>query len=135
MSFAFILASKMASELISGHLAYKTSSGSTYHQTPLPCTYVHKHAPWLHQQPCISWKFVLKTWLLVYSAIAGRLPMVHYSGTPLNGHPSTVDTHDIMDNSESCDCPSPLKSRHPTTPYNGQVLGYQLYPNSTSTPS
>ena len=27
-----------------------------------------------------------------------------YSGTPLNGHPSTADTHDITDNSESPDC-------------------------------
>jgi len=26
-----------------------------------------------------------------------------YSGTPLNGHPSTADTHDIRDNSESPD--------------------------------
>ena len=29
-----------------------------------------------------------------------------YSGTPLNGHPSTADTYDITDNSESPDCPS-----------------------------
>ena len=29
----------------------------------------------------------------------------NYSGTPLNGHPSIVDTHDITDNSESPDCP------------------------------
>ena len=29
-----------------------------------------------------------------------------YSGTPLNGHPSTADTHNITDNSESPDCPS-----------------------------
>ena len=29
-----------------------------------------------------------------------------YSGAPLNGHPSTADTHDIMDNFESPDCPS-----------------------------
>ena len=27
-----------------------------------------------------------------------------YSGTPLNGHPSTVDTYDITDNSECPDC-------------------------------
>ena len=47
-----------------------------------------------------------------------------YSGTPLNAHPSTVDTHNIRDNSESLDCPSihfilkqPLNSRHPTTLY------------------
>ena len=30
----------------------------------------------------------------------------NYSETLLNGHPSTADTHDIMDNSESPDCPS-----------------------------
>ena len=36
-----------------------------------------------------------------------RYVIVHkYSGTPLNGHPSTADTHDITDNSESPDCPS-----------------------------
>ena len=29
-----------------------------------------------------------------------------YSGTRLNEHPSTVDTHDIMDKSQSPDCPS-----------------------------
>jgi len=29
---------------------------------------------------------------------------VMYSGTPLYGHPSIADTHDIMDNSESPDC-------------------------------
>ena len=28
-----------------------------------------------------------------------------YSGTPLNGHPSIADTHDITDNSESPDSP------------------------------
>ena len=27
-----------------------------------------------------------------------------YSGTPLNGHPSTADTCNIMDNSECPDC-------------------------------
>ena len=26
---------------------------------------------------------------------------LNYSGTPLNEHPSTVNTHDITDNSES----------------------------------
>ena len=31
--------------------------------------------------------------------------LVEYSGTPLNGHPSKADTHDITDNSESPDCP------------------------------
>ena len=29
-----------------------------------------------------------------------------YSGTPLNGHPSKADTHNITDNSETPDCPS-----------------------------
>ena len=29
-----------------------------------------------------------------------------YSGTLLNRHPSTADTHDITDNSESPNCPS-----------------------------
>ena len=47
-----------------------------------------------------------------------------YSGTPLNECPSTVDTHDIMDNSESPDRFSidqkPLNSRHPATSYNAQ---------------
>ena len=28
---------------------------------------------------------------------------LEYSGTPLNGHPSTADTHDIMDSIESPD--------------------------------
>ena len=28
-----------------------------------------------------------------------------YSGTPLNGHPSKADIHDITDNSKSPDCP------------------------------
>ena len=32
--------------------------------------------------------------------------IAEYTGTPLNGHPSTADTHDITDNSESPDCPS-----------------------------
>ena len=30
--------------------------------------------------------------------------ITQYSGTPLNGHPSIADTHDITDNSESPDC-------------------------------
>ena len=29
-----------------------------------------------------------------------------YSGTLFNGHLSTADAHDIVDNSESPDCPS-----------------------------
>ena len=47
----------------------------------------------------------------------------------LNRHPSTADTHDIMDNSESPDChpftlvlKQPLNSGHPATPYNGQQI-------------
>ena len=32
------------------------------------------------------------------------LDLAIYSGTPLNGHPSKADTHDITDNSESPDC-------------------------------
>ena len=59
-----------------------------------------------------------------------------YSGNPLNGHLSTADTHDIMDNSESPDClfiyfKQPLNSRHPTIPYNGQLLRSQLYEKNT----
>ena len=55
-----------------------------------------------------------------------RLPI--YSETPLNGHSSIADTHDVTDNSESPDCLSihsilkqPLNSGHPATLYNGQV--------------
>ena len=29
-----------------------------------------------------------------------------YSRTPLNGHPSTADIHDAIDNSKNPDCPS-----------------------------
>ena len=41
-------------------------------------------------------------------ALFAHTPAVymHYSGTPLNGHPWKVDTHDITDNSETPDCPS-----------------------------
>ena len=38
--------------------------------------------------------------------VCKALTALVYSGTPLNGHPSTADTHDITDNSESPDCPS-----------------------------
>ena len=37
---------------------------------------------------------------------AAVVSLMSYSGTPLNGHPSKADTHDITDNSESPDCPS-----------------------------
>ena len=61
-----------------------------------------------------------------------------YSGTPLNRHPSTADTHDITDNSESLDYPSihfnilkqPLNSGHPATLYNRQFLQSRLYANN-----
>ena len=58
-----------------------------------------------------------------------------YSGTPLNGHPSKADTHDITDNSESPDC-SPIhfdtESGHLATPCNdGQLSRSQLYANNT----
>ena len=53
----------------------------------------------------------------------------YYGGTPLNGHPSTADTCDIMDNSECMDCISidfnifnPLSSGHPAIPYNRHLL-------------
>ena len=63
----------------------------------------------------------------------------HYSGTLLNRHPSTADTHNITDNFESPDCPSIrfntykqlLNSRHPATPYNRQFFGVKMYTNST----
>ena len=52
------------------------------------------------------------------------------SGTPLNGHPSTADTCDATDNSESTECNSidfntlkPLNNGHPATPYNGHLVG------------
>ena len=64
-----------------------------------------------------------------------------YSGTLLNRHPSTADTHDVMDNSESPDCPSftsilkqHLNSGHPATPYNRHFLRSQLYANNTQRP-
>ena len=54
--------------------------------------------------------------------------LVQYSGIPLNGHPSTADTHNITDNSESPDCPSihfntleTLNSGRPATPYSGHL--------------
>ena len=69
-----------------------------------------------------------------------RMPILNtvYSGTPLNGHPSTADTHDITDNSGSPDCPpftsilkQPMNSGHPATLYNGQLSQSQLYANNT----
>ena len=43
---------------------------------------------------CIAWYLVIMIFI------------IKYNGTPFNRHPSTGDTHDIMDNSESPDCPS-----------------------------
>jgi len=56
--------------------------------------------------------------------------------TVLNRQPSTADTHNIMDNSESSDCPyihfnkQPLKSGYPATLYNQQFLSSQLNANN-----
>ena len=48
-----------------------------------------------------AWMVDIKVFLL--SSCIKNQPL--YSGTPPNGHPSKADTHDIMDNSESPDCP------------------------------
>ena len=50
--------------------------------------------------------FVLKLLEDLIIRINGLLSTYMYSGTPLNGHPSTADTHDIMDSSESPNYPS-----------------------------
>ena len=64
--------------------------------------------------------------------------IIVYSGTPLNGHPSTADTHDITDNSEvptilpfTSVLKQLLNTGYPTTPYNGQLSRFQLYANNT----
>ena len=61
-----------------------------------------------------------------------------YSGTPLNGHPSTVDTHDITKVPTVLPFTSilkqPLNSGHPTTPYNKQFSWSQLYASNTQQP-
>jgi len=49
------------------------------------------------------------TTLKLAKANEGAFPSYNrYSGTPLNGHPSTVESHDITDsgNSETPNCPS-----------------------------
>ena len=77
--------------------------------------------------------------LWLYSCIVGwtqvKYAWLYYSGTPLNGHPSTVDTHDIVKVPIVLPFTSilkqPLNSRHPITPYNGQFLCFQLYTNNT----
>ena len=55
--------------------------------------------------------------------------VIQYSGTPLNGHPSTADTCDITDNSECPDCISidfnifkPPQQRTPRYSYNGHLF-------------
>ena len=58
---------------------------------------------------CLGLDSILACLLLLnlWPHILAPLPSIRrYSGTPLNGHPSTADTHDITDNSESPDCPS-----------------------------
>ena len=40
--------------------------------------------------------------------IATHSTLGSYSGTSLNGHPSIADTYNIIDNSDSPDCPSIL---------------------------
>ena len=66
------------------------------------------------------WSYVAAT-----EASSALLPqVVYYSGTPLNGHPSTADTHDIT-LKVSTVIPftlvlkQPLNHKHPATPYNG----------------
>jgi len=66
-----------------------------------------------------------------------RVDQMGVQWNPLNRQPSTADTHNIMDNSESSDCPyihfnkQPLKSGYPTTLYNQQFLSSQLNANNT----
>ena len=59
---------------------------------------------------------------------------ISYSGTPLNGHPSKVNTHNNYN--ESPDCPlihfnteRTLNSGHRATSYNWQLSRSQLYAN------
>ena len=61
--------------------------------------------------------------------VAGKCSVVmFYSETLLNGHPSTTNIHDIMDNSEMSWLSfrifkQPLKSGHPATPCDTQFRG------------
>ena len=63
---------------------------------------------------------------------------VRYSGTPLNGYPSTADTHNMTKVVTVLPFASilkqPLNSRHPATPYNGQFSRSQLYASNTQWP-
>ena len=58
---------------------------------------------WVYVQVCIC---VFKYNQHFSTTIAFNITRCVHSGTPLNRHPSTADTHDIMDNSESLNCPS-----------------------------
>ena len=66
-----------------------------------------------------------------------RVDQMGVQWNPLNRQPSTADTHNVMDNSESSDCPynhfnkQPLKSGNPATLYNQQFLSSQLNANNT----
>ena len=77
--------------------------------------------------------------LLQCMQVAGSgIVLVADPGTPLNGHPSIADTHDITDNSEvptvfpfTSILKQPLNSGHPATPYKGQFLRSRLHTNNT----
>ena len=64
-----------------------------------------------------------------------RVDQMGVQWNPLNRQPSTADTRNIMDNSESSDCTSilkqPMRSGYPTTLYNQQFLSSQLNANNT----
>ena len=59
---------------------------------------------------CFSFDLCRASMNLNQTFISAPGTVVHYdcvySGTPPNGYPSTADTYDITDNSESPDCPS-----------------------------
>ena len=62
---------------------------------------------------------------------------MYYSGTPLNGHPSTADTHDIMDNQANghayLSCTTASLSSH--FQKLEDVLCLQLIPSNTGSPA
>ena len=56
-----------------------------------------------------SWPHFLQLNFIVTLLLVHMVPETKtmiYSGTPLDEHPSTADSHDEMDNSESPDCSS-----------------------------
>ena len=79
--------------------------------------------------------------LWLYSCIVGwthwqvKYAWLYYSETPLNGHPSTADTHDTAKVPTVLPFASilnqPLNIRHPIAPYNRQFLWFQLFTNNT----